>query len=139
MNRTTFTPSENALVPSTYIVGPGDTFTINLFGKESSNEEVEVDREGRLVINKLQPVTVNGMQYSEVVDLIKTKVEREMIGVQSFVSMGKTRSIRIMVLGSAFARSLYCSALSSISHALFVSGGISRNRLIAYYSVKKSR
>ncbi|WP_348983617.1 SLBB domain-containing protein [Pseudoalteromonas sp. 2CM37A] len=123
---TTFTPSENALVPSTYIVGPGDTFTINLYGKESLNEEVEVDREGRLVINKLQPVTVNGMQYSEVVDLIETKVEREMIGVQSFVSMGKTRNIRIMVLGEAHLPGAYTvPALSSISHALFVSGGIS--------------
>ncbi|WP_253948867.1 SLBB domain-containing protein [Pseudoalteromonas sp. TB64] len=123
---TTFTPSENALVPNTYIVGPGDTFTINLFGKESSNEEVEVDREGRLAIDKLQPVTVTGMQYSEVVDLINTKVEREMIGVQSFVSMGKTRNIRVMVLGEAYLPGAYTiPALSSISHALFVSGGIS--------------
>jgi len=123
---TTFTPSENALVPNTYIVGPGDTFTINLYGKESSNEEVEVDREGRLAINKLQPVTVTGMEYSEVVELIKTKVEREMIGVQSFVSMGKTRNIRVMVLGEAYLPGAYTiPALSSISHALFVSGGIS--------------
>ena len=123
---TTFTPSENALVPDTYIVGPGDTFTINLYGKESSSEEVEVDREGRLAIDKLQPVAVSGMQYSEVIKLIKTKVEKEMIGVEPFVSMGKTRSIRVMVLGEAYLAGAYTiPALSSISHALFVSGGIS--------------
>ncbi|MBE3672525.1 polysaccharide export outer membrane protein [Pseudoalteromonas paragorgicola KMM 3548] len=123
---TTFTPSENALVPNNYIVGPGDTFTINLYGKESSSEEIEVDREGRLAIDKLQPVTVTGMEYSEVVKLIKTKVEKEMIGVESFVSMGKTRSIRVMVLGEAYLSGAYTiPALSSISHALFVSGGIS--------------
>ncbi|WP_256872126.1 MULTISPECIES: SLBB domain-containing protein [unclassified Pseudoalteromonas] len=123
---TTFTPSENALVPDSYIVGPGDTFTINLYGKESSSEEVEVDREGRLAIDKLQPVSVSGMQYSEVVKLIKVKVEKEMIGVEPFVSMGKTRSIRVMVLGEAYLAGAYTiPALSSISHALFVSGGIS--------------
>ena len=54
-------------------------WSINLYGKESSNEEVEVDREGRLVIDKLQPVTVTGMQYSEVVKLIKTKVMKNVI------------------------------------------------------------
>lgn len=123
---TTFTPSENALVPDSYIVGPGDTFTINLYGKESSSEEVEVDREGRLAIEQLQPVSVSGMQYSEVVKLIKVKVEKEMIGVEPFVSMGKTRSIRVMVLGEAYLAGAYTiPALSSISHALFVSGGIS--------------
>jgi len=123
---TTFTPSENALVPNDYIVGTGDTFTINLYGKDTSNEEVEIDREGRLAIDNLEPVTVAGMEYSEVVKLIKAKVEKEMIGVQSFVSMGKARSIRVMVLGEAHLSGAYTiPALSSISHALFVSGGIS--------------
>ncbi|MCK8132682.1 SLBB domain-containing protein [Pseudoalteromonas sp. 2CM28B] len=123
---TTFTPSENALVPNDYIVGTGDTFTVNLYGTDTSSEEVEIDREGRLIIGKLEPVTVAGMQYSEVVKLIKAKVEKEMIGVQSFVSMGKARSIRIMVLGEAHLPGAYTvPALSSITHALFVSGGIS--------------
>ncbi|WP_331460739.1 SLBB domain-containing protein [Pseudoalteromonas sp. SWN29] len=123
---TTFAPSENALVPNTYMVGPGDTFTINLYGKESFNGEVIVDREGRLAIDKLQPVNVAGMQYNEVVDLIKSKVEQEMIGVKAFVSMGETRTIRVMVLGEAYKPGAYTiPSLSSITHALFVSGGLS--------------
>uniref|UniRef100_UPI00387FAFB4 SLBB domain-containing protein n=1 Tax=Pseudoalteromonas mariniglutinosa TaxID=206042 RepID=UPI00387FAFB4 len=123
---TTFEPSENALVPDTYIVGPGDTFTVNLYGKESSTEEVNVDREGRLVIQKLSPITVSGMQYNDVVKLIKTKVKQEIIGTEAFVSMGKTRSIRVMVLGEAYKPGTYTvPALASITHALFVSGGIS--------------
>jgi protein involved in polysaccharide export with SLBB domain len=123
---TTFSPSENALVPNTYIVGPGDAFTINLYGKESYNSEVVVDREGRLVIDKLQPVNVTGMQYNEVVELIKQKVEQEMIGVKAFISMGETRTIRVMVLGEAYKPGAYTiPSLSSITHALFVSGGLS--------------
>ncbi|MGO2073935.1 MAG: SLBB domain-containing protein, partial [Pseudoalteromonas sp.] len=123
---TTFTPSEHALVPDTYIVGPGDTFTVNLYGKESSSEELTVDREGRLVIKNLSPVTVSGMEYGDVVQLIKTKAKQEIIGVEAFVSMGKARSIRVMVLGEAYKPGAYTvPALSSITHALFVSGGIS--------------
>ena len=123
---TTFEPSENALVPDTYMVGPGDTFNISLYGKESSTEEVTVDREGRLSLQKLSPVTVTGMQYVDVVKLIKAKVKQEVIGTEAFVSMGKTRSIRIMVLGESYKPGTYTvPALASITHALFVSGGIS--------------
>ena len=94
--------------------------------KSLLTKKLKVDREGRLAIDKLQPVTVTGMEYSDVVKLIKTKVEKEMIGVQSFVSMGKSRSIRVMVLGEAYLSGAYTvPALSSITHALFVSGGIS--------------
>lgn len=123
---TSFSPSENALVPNTYMVGPGDTFTINLYGKESFNGEVTVDREGRLAIDKLQPVNVAGMQYNQVVELIKEKIEQEMIGVKAFISMGETRTIRVMVLGEAYRPGAYTiPSLSSITHALFVSGGLS--------------
>eukprot|EP01093_Parvamoeba_rugata_P011981 TRINITY_DN3420_c0_g2_i1.p1 TRINITY_DN3420_c0_g2~~TRINITY_DN3420_c0_g2_i1.p1 ORF type:complete len:498 (+),score=133.16 TRINITY_DN3420_c0_g2_i1:817-2310(+) len=123
---TTFTPSENALVPDSYIVGPGDTLSVNLFGKETSTEEVTVDREGRLTISNLKPVTVAGMPYIDVVKLIKAKVEQEVIGTEVFVSMGKTRSIRVMVLGEAYKPGTYTvPSLSSITHALFASGGIS--------------
>jgi len=123
---TTFAPTENALVPDTYIVGSGDTLTVNLFGKEASTEEATIDREGRLTVGSLKPVTVAGMQYADVVQLIKAKVQQEMIGAEAFVSMGKTRSIRIMVLGESYKPGAYTvPSLASITHALFVSGGIS--------------
>ena len=123
---TTFAPTESALVPDTYIVGSGDTLTVNLFGKEASTEEATIDREGRLTVGSLKPVTVAGMQYADVVQLIKAKVQQEMIGAEAFVSMGKTRSIRIMVLGESYKPGAYTvPSLASITHALFVSGGIS--------------
>ncbi|WP_462147790.1 SLBB domain-containing protein [Pseudoalteromonas gelatinilytica] len=123
---TSFAPTENALVPDTYLVGAGDTISVNLFGKESLSEEVTIDREGRLSISNLKPVTVAGMEYRDVVNLIKAKVKNEMIGTDVFVSMGKTRSIRIMVLGEAYKPGAYTiPSLSSITHALFISGGIS--------------
>lgn len=122
---TTFSPAENALVPDTYRVGAGDSINVNFFGKEAQSEEVTIDREGRLNITKLKPVTVAGMEYRDVVNLIKNKVKKEMIGTDVFVSMGKTRTIRIMVLGESFQPGAYTiPSLSSITHALFVSGGI---------------
>ena len=121
-----FTPSETAAVPETYIVGRGDEFQINLYGKENQMYDVAVDREGRLAIPDLTPVHVAGLSFSEVKELIKTKISQEIIGVKAFVSLGKLRSMRVMVLGEAYKPGSYTiSSLSSLSHALFVAGGVS--------------
>ena len=125
-------------MPDSYIVGAGDTFTINLFGKETSAEEATIDREGRLTIGSLKPVTVSGMQYSDVVELIKAKVQQEIIGAEAFVSMGKTRSIRIMVLGEAYKPGAYTvPSLASITHALFV-GWYFRNWFVRNIQLKRA-
>ncbi len=122
---TSFIPSENALVPDTYVVGPGDTFSISFYGKESDTYEVVVDKEGRLVLPKLSPVNVAGMQFAEVKELVKAKVQQEVIGVEAFVSMGELRTMRILVLGEAYKPGAYTvPSLASMTHALFVSGGV---------------
>ena len=121
-----FMPSEISAIPDSYIVGRGDEFQINLYGKENQLYDVEVDREGRLAIPDLSPVLVAGLSFSEVKELITAKISQEIIGVKAFVSLGRLRSMRVMVLGEVFKPGAYTvSSLSSLSHALFIAGGIS--------------
>ena len=133
-----FMPSENAAIPDSYIVGPGDEFQINFYGKESDSFEISVDREGRLTIPKLSPVNVAGLKFSEVKKLVKAKVEQEVIGVEAFASMGRLRSMRILVLGEAYKPGAYSvSSLASVTHALFVSGGITEIGSLRNIQVKR--
>jgi protein involved in polysaccharide export with SLBB domain len=135
---TTFMPNENAAVPDTYLVGRGDQLLINFYGKESASYEVIVDREGRINIPDLSPVQVAGLTFAEVKELIKVKVEQEIIGVKAFVSLGKLRSIRILVLGEAYKPGSYSvSSLTTVSHALFVSGGVSDIASLRNIQVKR--
>lgn len=134
----TFMPNENAAVPDTYLVGRGDQLQINFFGKESNSFEVTVDREGRINIPDLSPVQVAGLTFAEVKELIKVKVEQEIIGVKAFVSLGKLRSIRILVLGEAYKPGSYSvSSLTTVSHALFVSGGVTDIASLRNIQVKR--
>lgn len=136
---TTFMPSENAAVPDTYIVGPGDQLKINFYGKESESFEVIVDREGRISIPDLSPVEVAGLTFAEIKELIKVKVEQEVIGVKAFVSLGQLRSMRILVLGEAYKPGSYSvSSLTTVSHALFVSGGVSDIASLRNIQVKRA-
>lgn len=135
---TTFMPNESAPVPDTYLVGRGDQLLINFYGKESESFEVIVDREGRINIPDLSPVQVAGLTFAEVKELIKVKVEQEVIGVKAFVSLGKLRSIRILVLGEAYKPGSYSvSSLTTVSHALFVSGGVSDIASLRNIQVKR--
>lgn len=132
-------PSENAAVPDTYIVGPGDQLKINFYGKESESFEVIVDREGRISIPDLSPVEVAGLTFAEIKELIKVKVEQEVIGVKAFVSLGQLRSMRILVLGEAYKPGSYSvSSLTTVSHALFVSGGVSDIASLRNIQVKRA-
>lgn len=136
---TTFMSSENAAVPDTYIVGPGDQLKINFYGKESESFEVIVDREGRISIPDLSPVEVAGLTFAEIKELIKVKVEQEVIGVKAFVSLGQLRSMRILVLGEAYKPGSYSvSSLTTVSHALFVSGGVSDIASLRNIQVKRA-
>lgn len=136
---TTFMPSETSAVPDTYLVGRGDQLLINFYGKESASFEVIVDREGRINIPDLSPVQVAGLTFAEVKELIKVKVEQEVIGVKAFVSLGQLRSMRIMVLGEAYKPGSYSvSSLTTVSHALFVSGGVSDIASLRNIQVKRA-
>lgn len=136
---TTFMPSENTAVPDTYMVGPGDQLRINFYGKESDSFDVTVDREGRISIPDLSPVEVAGLTFSEVKELIKVKVEQEVIGIKAFISLGQLRSMRILVLGEAYKPGSYSvSSLTTVTHALFVSGGVSEIASLRNIQVKRA-
>lgn len=123
---TTFAPVNNAPVPGNYRIGAGDTVLVQLFGQESVNHTLVVDREGRITIPRFGPLTVAGLSYDELKELIRNQVNTRMIGMQAAVSMGELRSMQIFVLGEAYQPGAFTvSSLTTISQALMASGGVS--------------
>ena len=121
----TFAPATHIPVPVDYVVGPGDTLVIQLYGKENSTSEVEIDREGMLDFPGVGPMSVNGLNFNELKANIQQTVQEKMIGVQASVTLGALRSIQVFVLGEAYRPGAYTvSALSTMMNTLFVSGGV---------------
>lgn len=122
---TTFAPATDIPVPVDYVVGPGDTMKIQLLGKVNESMELSVDRDGSISFPDLGPISVAGLQFSAAKSLIQQKVTDQMIGVRAVISLGELRSIRVFVLGEAFKPGSYTvSSLSTMTNALFASGGI---------------
>ena len=121
----TFAPVTDIQVPSDYIVGPGDTLNIQLYGNEPARYELTVERDGRVNFPKLGPILVSGMSFNDARALIEAHVNKQLIGSHVSVTMGDLRSIRVFVLGEAQKPGSYTvSGLSTMTNALFVSGGV---------------
>jgi polysaccharide biosynthesis/export protein len=123
----TFAPVSDIQVPIDYIVGPGDTLDIQLYGNDSSRYELTVGRDGRVNFPKLGPVMVSGMSFDEAREAIEQRVSKQLIGTHVSITMGELRSIRVFVLGEAEKPGSYTvSGLSTMTNALFVSGGVKK-------------
>lgn len=122
---TTFAPATDIPVPANYIMGPGDTVIIQLYGQDNATYELVVTREGSLLFPEIGPLAVAGLTFDELRNQINEVVSTQLIGQRVAVTLGALRSIRIFVLGEAYQPGSYTvSALSTMTNALFVSGGI---------------
>ncbi|MBX3705071.1 MAG: SLBB domain-containing protein [Pseudomonadales bacterium] len=122
---TTFAPVTDVPIPVDYVVGPGDMVNVQLFGKTTGTHTLVINRDGSINFPELGPITVAGMTFDAMRNLLQERVAQQMIGVTASISLGELRSIRIFVLGEAERPGSYqVSSLSTITNALFVSGGI---------------
>jgi len=125
-NISTFAPVSNAPVPTNYRLGPDDTLLVQVYGKQNNDYELVVSREGNINLPDLGPINVAGLTYAEASSLIRNRLTEANIGLQAAVTMGQLRTINIFVAGEARNPGMYAvSALTSITQALFVSGGVS--------------
>ncbi len=124
---TTFAPATDVPVPAEYVLGPGDELEIQLFGQKNEVFTLVVDREGSVAFPGIGPLTLAGLSFAEAKAFLAEQVGGKMVGVSASISMGKLRSIRVFALGEVERPGSYVvSGLATLSHALFVSGGIKK-------------
>lgn len=124
---TTFAPVSDIPIPSEYVIGPGDMLQLLLYGKENSEYQLQVGREGELNFPGIGPIQVAGMRFDELKQSLNQRIQQQMIGVQASITLGKLRSIRVFILGDVRRPGSYTvSALSTMTNALFVSGGVTK-------------
>jgi polysaccharide biosynthesis/export protein len=120
-----FVSSWSGPVPADYVVGPGDEFSVQLFGSQNRTLKLVVNRDGRIAFPELGPIEVGGRKFSDVQAEIESRISRQMIGVHTSLTIGTVRSIGIFVVGEVKTPGSYTvSGLSTMTTALFASGGV---------------
>jgi len=134
----TFAPANIIPVSSTYALGPGDGLEINLYGSEQVTKKGLISREGTFELPIIGTVSLSGLTFSEAKELLKDRVSNELMGTSVSVSLTELRSITVYVLGEAYQPGSYTlSALSTITNALFVSGGVNEKGSLRNIQIKR--
>ena len=120
----TFAPLGAVQVNADYAVGSGDALQIRGWGMVDINLNVTVSRSGEIYVPRVGSVHVAGVKYRDLQGYLKTAVGRIFTNFELSVSIVKTRSVQIYVVGHAQRPGTYTlSAMSTLLNALFASGG----------------
>lgn len=119
-----FTPVQDVPVGPDYVIAPGDTLVINMWGLAEGSFQVVVDRNGEIILPKAGPVRVWGLKFSEMETLVKDQLNQYFTRVNISIAMGPLRTMKVFILGEVVKPGAYTvSSLSTVTNALFAACG----------------
>ena len=119
-----YIPMDLPVGPS-YVLGPGDSLSIDLWGGVSQRLPRTVDREGRVALPEVGPILVSGRTLGEAQEIVQRALRTQFRDVSADVSLLRLRSVRVYVVGDVPSPGAYdVSSLSTPLNALFVAGGV---------------
>ena len=119
-----FAPGDDIPVAQGYVVGAGDELLVRAWGQVDINLRLVVDRNGAVDIPKVGVVRVSGLKAEELEGFLKAQVGRVFKNFQMNVTLGRLRSIQVLMVGNVQRPGNYTiSAMSTLVNALFASGG----------------
>ncbi len=133
-----FLPVQNVPVGPDYVIGPGDTVRIVIWGSVQGNYQLTVDRNGNLDIPKVGVVHVSSLNYQQLREVLDREFARQYTNFQMNVTLDNLRTITVYVVGQArFPGSYAVSSLSTLVSALFASGGPSKAGSLRHIQVRR--
>jgi protein involved in polysaccharide export with SLBB domain len=107
-----------------YVVGPGDSLAVDLWGGVSQRLLRTVDPEGKLSLPEVGPVLVSGKSLGDVQEIVQKVLRTQFRDISASVSLARLRTVRVYVVGDVDRPGAYdISSLSTPLNALFSSGG----------------
>ncbi len=148
-NRDGFIPSIIGPVPEDYVFGPGDEFSIYLWGEVQKVYNVKVQKDGSIFLPYIGKIVVSGLTY----DKLKKKLTYRLTKVFSTLNYGKSsattfldiimtkyRSIKIFVVGEALNPGAYTlSGFTNIYSAIYFTGGPSKTGSYREILIKRNK
>ncbi len=109
-----------------YVVGPGDSLSIDMWGSLSTRLVRIVDRQGRVNLPEAGPLQVSGRSLGEVQQAVQRALSTQFRDTSADVSVARLRTVRVYVVGEVGEPGAYdISSLSTPLNALVAANGIS--------------
>ena len=107
-----------------YVLGPGDSISVDMWGGVSQRLRRVVDREGKVALPEVGSIEVAGRTLGDVQHVVQTALRSQFRNVQADVSLSRLRTVRVYVVGDVQYPGAYdVSSLSTPLNALYEAGG----------------
>jgi protein involved in polysaccharide export with SLBB domain len=117
------TPLDVPLGPD-YILGPGDTLTIHLWGGTTQNITRAIDRDGSIFLPEAGSIEIAGLPLGRAQAMIESALKQQYRNAQVVVAVSRLRSVRVYLVGDVQRPGGYdISSLSTPVSALYAAGG----------------
>lgn len=117
------TPLDVPLGPD-YIVGAGDTLTINLWGGLTRTIIRTIGRDGRIFLPDAGSIQLAGLSLGKAQNLIESALKQQYRNAQVAVTISDLRSVRVYIVGDVQRPGGYeLSSLATPLSALYAAGG----------------
>lgn len=107
-----------------YVLGPGDSLIVNMWGGQSARLTRVVDRQGEIALPEAGTVTLAGLTISQAQNTIQKALGTQFQDEHVELSLGRVRTVRVYVVGDVQRPGAYdVSSLSTAVNALYAAGG----------------
>jgi protein involved in polysaccharide export with SLBB domain len=107
-----------------YVLGPGDSLILNMWGGRSSRLSRVIDRQGQVDLPEAGTVMIDGLTMAQAEAAIQKALDTQFNGEHVEISLGRLRSVRVYVVGDVQRPGAYdVSSLSTPLGALYAAGG----------------
>ncbi len=107
-----------------YVLGPGDSLNINVWGGVSRKFGAVVDRTGQIALPEAGAVVVAGKTIADAQQAIQQALNTQFRDVKVDISLARLRTVRVYVVGDVERPGAYdISSLSTPLNALYAAGG----------------
>jgi protein involved in polysaccharide export with SLBB domain len=107
-----------------YVIGPGDSLQLTVWGQINFTRRLVVDRSGDVFLPEVGQLALAGLKYGDAGPVFRSGIARVYKSFDLSIAMDRLRSIQVFVMGEARRPGTYTvSSLSTLVNAIFESGG----------------
>lgn len=135
----TLLPQMDVQVSADYMVGPGDSIVVTVWGSIEGSYDLVVSNGGEVILPKVGPIRVAGLPFGKLPGVFRIHLAKVFRDFDLAVNMGKLRSNKISVIGEvAFPGDYTISSLSTVLNALSAAGGPTKNGSLRSITLRRT-
>ena len=120
-----FEPAMNIATPASYVVGPGDKVSLDIYGVSQKSQTLQVSPDGVIVVEGYGPVQIGGLTVAAANAKLRQELGQRYKDSNIRLAVGQTRTVQVNVMGEVAAPGTYpLSAFATVFNAIYMAGGV---------------